>query len=83
MPTNAVVDPVTGIFRWRPTASQAPATNTITVTATDNGIPLSASQQFTVIVNPVTFEFVLAFGYTNVLAGQTSSIPSRCKPRLR
>ena len=40
-----------GVFAWTPTAAQAPSTNLITVTVTDNGVPpLSDSQSFTVVV---------------------------------
>ena len=40
-----------GVFAWTPTAAQAPSTNLITVTVTDNGVPpLSDSQNFTVVV---------------------------------
>ena len=50
-PTNAVIDGVTGVFSWTPNQSQAPATNTIAVIVTDNGIPsLTATQFFTVTV---------------------------------
>jgi len=75
-PTNATVDPVTGIFQWRPTAAQAPSTNIISVIVADNGTPpLSATQQFTVVVYPVAYEFLVSFGSTNLLVGGTSSVP--------
>ena len=75
-PTNATINPVTGLFQWRPTAAQAPSTNTITVIVTDNGVPpLSATQHFKVIVRPVRAQFVLSLGSTNVLAGNSSSVP--------
>ena len=35
-PAGAAIDPVTGLFNWKPTA---PGTNTITVLVTDNGVP--------------------------------------------
>ena len=42
-----------GIFSWTPTADQAPSTNSITVVATDNGMPpLSATNSFLVADNP-------------------------------
>ena len=75
-PTNATINPSTGLFQWRPTAAQAPSTNLITVVVTDNGTPaLSASRQFTVIVHVVQFEFLLGLGSTNVLVGGTGSVP--------
>jgi hypothetical protein len=83
-PTNATIDPVTGVFQWRPTAAQAPSTNVISVIVTDNGTPpLSAAQQFTVIVNPVTYEFVLGFGFTNLLVGGTNSVPVTLETQLQ
>ncbi|HEX3720122.1 MAG TPA: CARDB domain-containing protein [Verrucomicrobiae bacterium] len=75
-PANATIDPVTGIFEWLPTASQAPSTNIITVIVTDNGTPpLSATQQFTVVVESAAYEFLLTFGKTNVFVGGTNTIP--------
>jgi hypothetical protein len=75
-PTNAVIDPATGLFQWRPGAAQAPSTNIITVVVTDNGVPpLSATRQFKVLVNSVRFEFALSFGSTNVLVGRSASVP--------
>jgi hypothetical protein len=50
-PTNAVINPDTGLFAWRPAPDQAPATNSITVRVTDDGAPpLSAATTFTVRV---------------------------------
>jgi hypothetical protein len=75
-PTNAIIDPATGVFQWRPSAAQAPSTNIISVIVTDNGVPpLSATQQFKVVVSPVRFEFVLSLGSTNVLVGRNASVP--------
>jgi hypothetical protein len=75
-PTNAIINPVTGLFQWRPLANQAPSTNVITVMVIDNGIPnLSASQQFTVVVNAVANELVLSLGSTNLLVGNSSGVP--------
>jgi len=50
-PTNAAIDPVSGIFIWTPTHAQSPSTNLIGVVVTDNGMPsMSATQTFTVTV---------------------------------
>lgn len=86
-PTNATIDPIAGRFEWRPTAAQAVtqgpdktllphSTNVFAVIVTDNGTPpLSATQQFTVIVTAVGSEYTLALGSTNLLVGATSSVP--------
>ena len=50
-PTNATINPLSGVFSWTPTEAQGPSTNDITVRGTDNGSPnLSATQTFTVTV---------------------------------
>ncbi len=75
-PTNASVNSQSGVFQWRPTASQAPSTNHVTVIATDNGTPpLSASQAFTVVVKAVSFEYGLSIGTTNLFVGTSNSVP--------
>src|SRR5204863_574987 len=38
-PSGAAINPDTGLFSWRPAANQAPATNSITVLAADDGQP--------------------------------------------
>ena len=80
-PTNATIDPVSGLFHWRPTAAQAVtlgpkktvwpySTNIISVIVADNGTPpLTATQQFTVVVSAVTNEYTLTLGSTGVLVG--------------
>jgi hypothetical protein len=51
VPAGATINTNTGVFAWTPTASQAPATNQITLIATDSGAPaMSAQQTFTVVV---------------------------------
>ena len=54
-PTNASLGAASGVFTWRPLVTQAGASNFITVAVTDDGVPnLSATQSFSVIVNPLT-----------------------------
>jgi pectin methylesterase-like acyl-CoA thioesterase len=54
-PTNAAVNATSGNFTWRPVVAQADTTNIIMVVATDNGVPvLSATNSFTITVNPLT-----------------------------
>jgi hypothetical protein len=53
-PTNALIDEVTGVFTWRPTAAESPSTNVFTIRVTDSGTPaLSDAKNITVIVNKV------------------------------
>ncbi len=56
-PANASLSTNNGtnaVFTWRPLVSQANTTNTVTIKVTDNGSPpLSASQSFTITVNPL------------------------------
>jgi hypothetical protein len=53
-PANAAIATNTGILSWRPAVLQAGTTNLFGVTVADNGTPsLSATQNFTVIVNPL------------------------------
>jgi hypothetical protein len=72
-PTNAVIDPVTGLFRWTPTRSQAPGTNTITVRVADETRPeVSNSTTFTVHVN----DYLEATAGSLVMyAGESNSVP--------
>jgi len=55
---------------------QGPSTNLITVIVTDSGVPpLSATQQFTVIVRHVLPDFVVSVGSTNIMAGESGVVP--------
>jgi subtilisin-like proprotein convertase family protein len=52
--TNVPAIDTNGIITWTPTLGQADTTNTITTVVTDDGAPpLSATNSFVVIVNPV------------------------------
>jgi hypothetical protein len=59
-PTNAILNTHIGAsdacsFTWRPLVSQAGTTNTMTLQVSDTNVPpLTASQSFTVTVNPLT-----------------------------
>ena len=53
-PAGAAVGPVSGIFTWRPATAQADSTNLISIRAANNATPpLTATQQFLVIVKPL------------------------------
>jgi uncharacterized repeat protein (TIGR01451 family) len=50
-PTNAALNPITGIFQWITAESDGPSTNTFLLKVADDGSPsLSATQSFTVVV---------------------------------
>jgi hypothetical protein len=67
-PTNATIGAVSGVLNWRPLVSQANSTNPFTVVVTDNGSPnLSATQNFSVVVNPLALPGIAA---SPVAAGQ-------------
>ncbi|MBA4146497.1 MAG: hypothetical protein H0X66_00155 [Verrucomicrobia bacterium] len=52
-PTDAIINPTTGVFVWTPGAAAANSVNSITVRVTDNGFPpLSGSTTFNVAVAP-------------------------------
>ena len=54
-PTNATLNPGNGAFSFRPLVTQAKSTNGFTLKVSDNGTPgLSATQSFSVIVNPLS-----------------------------
>jgi hypothetical protein len=53
--TNATLNTNSGAFSFRPLVTQANATNSFTLQVSDNGTPpLSATQSFSVIVNPLS-----------------------------
>jgi len=75
-PAGATVNPVTGVFRWRPTETQGPSTNRITILVADNGQPsLSDARSFQVIVRDFLSDFSLSLGRTALLAGEAGSVP--------
>jgi hypothetical protein len=52
--TNATLNPNSGAFAFRPLVTQAASTNQFTLKVSDNGTPpLSATQSFSVAVNPL------------------------------
>ena len=66
-PTNAALNSASGVFTWRPLLGQGDSTNTVSIVVTDNGLPdnLSATNTFTMIVNPVTAPSLGSTGITN------------------
>ena len=60
-PAGAGIDPVSGLFTWRPTEAQGPGTYFISVIVTDDGSPsLDAAQLFSVTVREVNQRPTLA-----------------------
>jgi hypothetical protein len=58
-PTNATLGSSNGVFIWRPFIAQANSTNPVSVVVADNGTPsLSATQSFSVTVNPLALPAV-------------------------
>jgi glucosylceramidase len=50
-PTGAVLNTNSGVFTWRPTMAQSPATQAVTVVVSDSGVPpMSATQSFNLTV---------------------------------
>jgi hypothetical protein len=72
-PSGAQIDPTNGSFLWLPTLAQASSTNSIAVVVTENSSPfLSSTDTFVVVVEDY---IELTVGSTNVLGGQTTSVP--------
>jgi hypothetical protein len=68
--TNATLNTNSGAFSFRPLVTQANSTNGFTLKVADNGTPsLSATQSFSVIVNPL---FAPGIGSISAAGGQFS-----------
>jgi len=68
-PTNAALNAASGVFTWRPLLGQANTTNSVSVQVSDNGTPaLTATDSFSVTVNPVTQPTVAAQLSTGVVS---------------
>jgi hypothetical protein len=74
-PTGATLTQVnntSATFNWQPSASQANATYPMSIKVTDNGTPpMSATQNFSVTVNPPTPPVLATIGNQTVNVGQT------------
>ena len=76
-PGNATVDTYSGAFSWRPLVTQANTTNLFALQVADDGIPsMSATQGFTVTVNPLTVPSAVSLVLNNgqlgfQISGQT------------
>jgi hypothetical protein len=69
-PGNAALNTNSGAFSWRPLVTQTGTTNAFTLKVADNGSPsLSATQSFTVTVNPLAQPGLSSIGLSNGLIG--------------
>jgi len=67
---NATLNTNSGAFSWRPPVTQGNTTNAFTLKVADNGSPsLSATQSFTVTVNPLAQPGLSSIGLSNGLIG--------------
>jgi hypothetical protein len=67
-PAGATLDPTTGVFIWRAPVALANTTNPVAIAVTDNGYPpLSATQSFSLVVNPLIPPAVQKFANGNGL----------------
>jgi hypothetical protein len=72
-PAGAEINPTNGWLVWQPGFAQACSTNAITVRVTETGSPfMSSTATFVVIVEDY---LALTLGSTNVIGGQTASLP--------
>ena len=65
-PDNATLNTNTGTFAWRPTVTDANTTNAFALKVADNGSPgLSATQSFTITVNPLILPTAASLALSN------------------
>jgi len=75
--TNATLDTDSGAFSFRPLVTQANSTNYFTLKVADNGMPsLSATQTFSVVVNPLSAAGISNFSFANGRCSFNVSGPS-------
>ncbi len=74
-PSGLTMDPGTGIVSWTPAQTQSPSTNTVVVSAANNGTPpLAATNSFTVVVREVNVAPTLAGIRTQTINVNTTLI---------
>lgn len=79
-PLGAALDPVTGIFRWRPDPTQGPSTNRIRVAVSDG--ELEAQGEFVVVVRDTQADFRLKLGEATILAGESGAVDVTVESQL-
>jgi len=76
-PANATLAPLNNtnaVFTWRPLVSQAGTTNLVTVQVSDSGAPaLSATNSFTVVVNPLVLPAISSIAVSGGQATLTAT----------
>ncbi len=76
--TNLPAVTASGIITWTPTLAQAGLTNTITTIVSDNGaIPLTATNSFAVIVNPLPAFISVTIGAEGVTLKWTAAVSNQ------
>ena len=74
VPAGAVIDPITGVFMWTPTAGQVGPQN-VTIRVTDNGTPsLFDEETITITVNQVNELPTLSINDVRVIEGDSGSV---------
>jgi subtilase family serine protease len=82
-PAGAAINATNGVFTWRPAETQGPSTNVLAVVVRDDGSPsLAVTQQFLVVVRDTLSDFSLSVGRTNLLAGESGSVPLTLRSSL-
>src|SRR5438045_37646 len=72
-PTGMTINPASGAISWTPTEAQGPSTNTVSVSVTDNGVPLfRLTNTFQVNVNEVNLAPVSLHDALPMMAEQTT-----------
>ncbi len=65
-PAGAGINASNGVFNWRPSIAQSPATNLLTVQVADNGTPaMTATQNFVVAISRPQAPLISAAGMSN------------------
>src|SRR5947207_1945238 len=72
-PLGMSINPANGVISWTPSEAQGPSTNVVSVSVTDNGVPvLSVTNSFTVTVREVNVAPVLSVPADQTIAEQTT-----------
>jgi hypothetical protein len=82
-PAGTVIDPVSGVFSWRPPSSAAGKAHTVGIVVSDGGEPsLTATQRFNITVRDPSGDLQLGLGSAYVATGQPGGVPLTLKSAL-